>query len=154
MLDTLLITAGETKRRFRFDVAIDQSYPLIAAREAMTPVMVIPTEAGPPKSGPAGWFFHLNARNVQILGIKALHQKPEPAHDAPFGFVVRLAETEGRARDVKLRCFRTPTAASVQDFQGQTLATLAIEADAVNIPMHRFEMIDVELRFGEPKPRE
>ena len=61
---------------------------------------------------------------------------------------------EGRPRDVKLRCFRTPTAASVQDFQGQTLATLAIEADAVHVPMHRFEMIDVELRFGAPsKPQ-
>lgn len=150
MLDTLLITAGETKRRFRFDVAIDQSYPLIAAKEAMTPVLVIPTEGGPPRSGPSGWFFHLNAKNVQILGIKGLHQSPESSRDERLGFIVRLAETEGRPRDVKLRCFKTPTSANVQDFQGQTLATLAIESDAVNIPMHRFEIIDIELRFGQP----
>jgi alpha-mannosidase len=147
MLDTLLITANENQRRFRFDVAIDQGYPLIAAREATTPVIVIPTTNGPPRSGPAGWFLHLSAKNVQILSVKGLHQKPDASPDEPFGFVVRLAETEGRPRDVKLRSFRTPTAASVQDFQGQTISTLAIENDAVNIPMHRFEIIDVELRF-------
>ncbi len=148
MLDTLLITAGETKRRFRFDVAIDQSYPLVAAREATTPVIVIPTQDGPPKSGALGWFLHINAKNVQILSLKGTHPKPDSPPDEPFGFVVRLAETEGRARDVKLRSFRTPTKASVQDFQGQTLATLTIESDAVHIPMHAYEMIDVELAFG------
>ena len=146
MLDTILITAGETKRRFRFDVAIDQSYPLVAAREAMTPVIVVPTETGPPR-WPTGWFFHLNAKNVQILGIRDASPKPEVDAEEPFGFVVRLAETEGRARDVMLRCFRAPSSAKTQDFQGQTLNSLVIEDDTVKIPMHGYEIIDVELRF-------
>ena len=67
MLDTLLITAGESQRSFKFDIAIDQSYPLVAARDAMTPVLIIPTEAGPPRTGAQGWFFHLAAKNVQTL---------------------------------------------------------------------------------------
>lgn len=146
MLDTLLITAGESKRRFRFDVAIDQNYPLIASREAMTPILKIPTETGPPRTGPGGWFFHINAKNVQILSIHGTHPATDP--ERPFGFVVRLAETEGRSRNVRLRCFRTPTEAQTQDFQGQKRESLSIENDAVQIPMNGYEVTDVELRFG------
>lgn len=145
MLDTLLITAGETKRKFRFDIAIDQSYPLVAAREATTPVLAIPTETGPPKTGPSGWFFHQNAKNVEIVSIRGTHAKSE---EAPFGFIVRLAETEGRPRHVNLRCFRTPTGAKTVDFRGEVLDTLTIEQDAVQIPMTGYEIADVELNFG------
>ncbi len=148
MLDTLLITAGETKRHFRFDIAIDQSYPLVSAREAMTPAILIPTQTGPPQSGPTGWFFHQTAKNVQILSIRGTHPQRDSSEEESFGFVVRLAETEGRPRDVKLRCFRPPTSARTQDFQGNKLNTLAIETDAVNVPMHGYEITDVELRFG------
>jgi alpha-mannosidase len=147
MLDTLLVTSGETKRHFRFGIAIDQSYPLVAAREAMTPVIAVPTETGPPRSGPTGWFFHQSAKNVQILSVRGTPPPAEPDGEQPFGFVVRLAETEGRPRDVKLQCFRAPASARTQDFQGNAFHTLAIAGDAVSIPMHGYEIIDVELRF-------
>ncbi len=146
MLDTILITAGESKRRFQFTVAIDESYPLVSAREAMTPLINIPTETGPPQSGPLGWFFHLNAKNVQMLGIHSPASETS-SEETPFKFVVRLAETEGRSRDVFLRCFRTPTTAKTCDFLGQSADKLTIENDAVHIPMHGFEITDVELTF-------
>lgn len=151
MLDTLLVTAGESKRTFRFDIAIDESYPLVAAREAMTPPLTIPTETGPPRTGPSGWFLHQNAKNVQIVSVRGTHPKPsqEGESNAPFGFIVRLAETEGRPRHVRLRCFRTPTAARILDFQGETLNGLTIENEAVQIPMTGYEIADVQLEFGE-----
>lgn len=151
MLDTLLITAGESKRRFRFDVAVDQGYPLVASREAMTPVLKIPTETGPPRTGGSGWFFHVNAKNVQVLSLRgtppSLNPEANSDTEKPFRFVVRLAETEGRSRNVALRCFRTPTAAQTQDFQGKKRDSLSIENDAVHIPMNGYEVTDVELRF-------
>ncbi len=146
MLDTLLITAGESRRSFKFDIAIDQSYPQVAARDAMTPALVIPTEAGPPRTGPEGWFFHLAAKNVQIQSLRGLPE--DAAADEPFGFIVRLAETEGRSRHVQLDCFRTPTAAAACDFLGQTLDTLDIENAAVHVPMNGYEITDVKLQFG------
>ena len=66
--------------------------------------------------------------------------------EAP-GFAVRLTETEGRAKPVKLRCFRQPTFARKRDFRGETLAELQITSDAVVVEMSPFEIADVELRF-------
>ncbi len=160
MLDTLLITAGETRRQFRFVIAVDQSYPIEAARDMLTPVAVVPTQTGPPAAGSTGWFFHLAEKNVQITRVLPLADEPpreletweehDYAEPPPGGgFALRLVETEGRHRQVKLRCFKTPTSARQRDFQGRTLIDLNIEDDVVQIHMTAHEIADVELRFRE-----
>jgi alpha-mannosidase len=153
VIDTLLIVAGETQRRFRFTVAIDQSYPLEAARDLTDPVYVVPTE-GPPRSGATGWLFHLDARNVQlqrILDVVDLPPSPEADEPRPQGpgFALRLVETEGRQRKALLRCFRSPIYARKRDFLGQTIRELALEGDAVLVEMAAYEIAEVELRFAE-----
>ena len=65
------------------------------------------------------------------------------------GFAVRLTETEGRAKSVKLRCFRQPTFARKRDFRGETISELFMEGDAVVIDMTACEIADIELRFGD-----
>ena len=60
-----------------------------------------------------------------------------------------LIETEGNVKPVKLRCFRRPTFARKRDFRGETISELVIEGDAVLIEMTAYEIVDVELRFGE-----
>jgi alpha-mannosidase len=158
MVDTLLIAAGETARRFRFVIAIDENYPLQAARDAMTAIAVVETQHGPPAAGTSGWFFHLPEKNVQIVRVMDLASEP-PAELAAWeqydvetpptgrGFAVRLLETEGRRRQARLRCFQPPTRARQRDFQGRTLSNLAIEGDSVLIEMTAYEIADVELRF-------
>ena len=159
MVDTLLVVAGETKRRFRFTIAVDASFPLEAAWNATTPVTVVPTELGPPRAGSTGWFFHLDARNVQLTRVLPLIEPPAaeaassndedhtPLPTGP-GFAVRLMETEGRAKRVRLRSFRQPLHARKRDFIGNTLNELVLEGDAVLVDMAAYEIADVELRFG------
>jgi hypothetical protein len=62
---------------------------------------------------------------------------------------LRLLETEGRNRQVKLRCFRTPTHARQRDFRGRTIAELKIEDDSILVDFTPYEIVEVELRFGE-----
>lgn len=159
MVDSLLIVAGETRRQFRFTIAIDAAFPLEAAWNATTPVAVIPTEIGPPRAGNQGWFFHLSARNVQLTRVLPLQ---DPDNDslatgnsdtmplpAGLGFAVRLTETEGRSCRVRLQTFRQPIYARKRDFLGQTLSELVLEGDAVLVDMQAYEIVDVELRFGQ-----
>ena len=60
MVDSILVVAGETARRFRFAIAIDSDYPMQAAADALTPAVVVQTTSGPPPAGQSGWFFHLD----------------------------------------------------------------------------------------------
>lgn len=159
MVDTILVAAGETQRRFRFVIAVDQPFPMQAALDAMTPVSCVPTSAGPPRVGESGWFFHVDSRNVQLTRLLPLLGQPVSAEPwerydyeeppAGDGFAVRLVETEGQRKSVRLRCFRTPTSARQRDFQGRTVADLTIEGDSVIIEMTAYEIADVELRFGD-----
>ena len=158
MVDSLLVVAGEPERRFRFTIAVDTPYPLEAAWNATTPAPLIPTEQGPPKAGLTGWFFHVDSRQVQvtrILEIRNTKAIPSPLEQAEHftvpqdpGFALRLIETEGSAKRVKLRCFRQPTFARKRDFRGETISELLIEGDAVIVDMTAYEIADVELRFG------
>ncbi|HUG92067.1 MAG TPA: hypothetical protein VML55_14605 [Planctomycetaceae bacterium] len=156
MLDTILVVEGESRRRFRFVVAVDEEFPMQAALDAMSPPLVVAAETGPPQPGASGWFFHLDSRGVQLVRVMDLASAAEVAGwstaradgDATYGFAVRLLETEGRQRQVRLRCVRTPVAARQRDFTGRPLAELAIQGDAVRIDIGPYELTDVELLFG------
>jgi alpha-mannosidase len=165
MLDSLLVVAGETARRFRFGIAVDRDYPMQSALDGLVPPVVLDTPSGPPPAGRSGWLFHLDAKNVQILQILPL-QEPKPGEEdaSPletpsddgsnrgFGFRLRLYETEGRQRPAQIRCFRTPTFACQRDFRGRKISILRIVDDAVYLEPTPFEILDVELRFGEAHP--
>jgi len=165
MVDSLLIVAGETERRFRFGLAIDTDYPMRAAMDFLVPPTVVESPGGPPIAGTSGWLFHLDAKNVQILQFlpprrsdsSTIVDGGQPAaketeavrgDDGAFGFAVRLVETEGRQRPVRLECYRTPTEATRLDFQGRMLGQLPIVDDTVLIEMGAYEIVDVDLRFG------
>jgi alpha-mannosidase len=165
MLDSILIVAGETARKFRFDIAIDRDYPMQSALNAFVRPIVLETPAGPPAAGRSGWLFHLDAKNVQILQILPLRE-PEPGEDETaspeaenegsldrgYGFRLRLQETEGRHRPTKLLCFRSPTYACQRDFRGRRVSTLRIVDDTVYLEPTAHEILDIELRFGPIPP--
>ena len=159
MVDSLLVVAGETRRRFQFTIAIDAPFPLEAAWNATTPCAVVPTETGPPRAGSSGWFFHLDSRAVQLTRVMELVEPQAESlatgiSDAvPFpagpGFALRLIETEGRGRTVRLRLFRSPIHARKRDFLGHTLTELVLDGDAVLIDLAAHEVAEIELRFGQ-----
>lgn len=159
MLDSLLVVAGEKQRRFRFIVAIDSPYPLEAAWNSLAPLAAIPIESGQPRMGSTGWFFHVDGRHVQITKIlpvvdddrtvSPLEQIEHQTVPSDPGFAVRLIESEGRSKPIKLRCVRKPTYARKRNFRGETIAELNISGDAVLIDMMAYEIVDVELRFAD-----
>lgn len=149
MLDSLLVVEGETQRTFRFTIAVDQHYPLQASWNATIPPLIIPTESGPPRMGRSGWFYHLDAKHVQILKISGLPSTEDaPSDEIPkSGFTLRVLETEGRAGPVHLQMFKTPTSARKRDFTGTTLIKLPISGDAVVIDLAAYEVAEIELLF-------
>lgn len=161
MIDSILVVARETERVFRFAIALNQDYPMQSALDALCPAVLVPTQGGPPRGGPAGWFFHLATRQVQILQmLPVMSVAPKPGDEAgeasnaaaqpsPIrcGCALRLVETEGRPTRARLRCFRTPAWARQRDFAGQTICELSIDADAVLVDLTSFEIADIEIRF-------
>lgn len=145
MLDSLLVVEGESRRTFRFTIGIDQTYPLQASWDASIAPIVIPTSSGPPRMGRTGWFYHLDAKHVQILQVKG-HSEVHEAQSG-LGFSLRLIETEGRAGQMRLQTFKTPTSARKCDFTGATLINLPIDGDAVVIDLSANEIAEIELTF-------
>ena len=138
MLDTLLVTEGESERRFQFAVAIDAVYPMQAHLDQFSPPVVMTTSTRPVEGKREGWFFHLSAANVQL-------QRVRPGIKSNT-VQVRLLETEGRARNLKLHCFRTPVSARQIDFRGEMIQQLQID-NAVTLEVSPYEICDIELQF-------
>ena len=138
MLDTLLVTAGESARRFRLGVGFDVAHPLAAALGFLAPPTVA-TDVPSPTS-PSGWLFHLDSRNVV-----ATHWEPIVAAGQTEGFRVRLLETEGRGALLGLRSFRAPRFARRLD---DPPVDLAIEGDRVKVEIHPYQWIEVECRWS------
>ncbi|WP_417850886.1 glycosyl hydrolase-related protein [Thalassoglobus sp.] len=142
MIDTLLITEGETKRKFQFSIAVDVKYPMQAHLDAFSEPLVIPTDTAPPEGGQQGWLFFAGAANVLLTRILPTHKNAEKT-----GFIVRLLETEGRTKTFPLKCFRTPQAARQVNFQGETIHSLHVQDDQVMVEIAPYEICDVELTF-------
>jgi alpha-mannosidase len=147
MLDTLLVVAGEKQRRFQFLIACDEPYPLRAALDAYSPPLDVETGSRSSRGGAAapqaGWFFHVDAKNVVMTSVRPLDQQAGKS----AGIRIRLLETEGRAKTTRLMCFKTPTSAERVNLLGETLGSLPITGDAVTIEMRQYEIATVELTF-------
>ncbi len=72
-LDTLLVVAGETQRRFRLAIGVECPSPAAAALEWMTPPIAIPSPAPPLTHG---WLFHVEGRGVVATGWTPLFVLP------------------------------------------------------------------------------
>jgi alpha-mannosidase len=137
MLDTLLLVEGETARQFQFAIAIDTNYPMQACLDQYSPPLVVATSTRPTEIR-RGWFFNVTAANVQLTRLF-----PGSSENT---LIVRLLETEGRARVFGLECYRAPRQARQIDLQGKTISDLHID-DAVTIEIAPYEICDVELTF-------
>lgn len=149
MLDSMLVVEGETRREFEFSIALNQNFPMQLARNVMVPAGQYSSPAGPPRMGDQGWLFHVSTSNVQITRVMDL--KPDELNSGVTrsGFAVRLIETEGLHRSIKLRCFKSPVSARQRDFQGKTVVELPIEDDAVLVEMSLYEIAEIEICFEE-----
>lgn len=153
MLDSMLIVEGETKREFTFSIAVNQNFPMQMAKNVMVPAGQLSSLVGPPRMGVSGWLFHVSASNVQLTRIMDLaHLEENSTHgvsEVQTGFAVRLIETEGIHRSIKLRCWKSPISARQRDFHGKTIVELPVEEDAVLIEISQYEIAEIEVHFEE-----
>jgi len=152
MLDTILLAKGETQRRFRMVVAIDQDYPMQAALDATVPAVVVPTTSGQPRGGHSGWFFQVEPRNVQVTGLFPVGPpEVEPtAGGAPrrvHGCRLRLVETEGRPARARICGLWPPRSARQVDLRHQTMITLPVDGEGIWLDLTAYEVADVEILF-------
>lgn len=145
MLDTLLLAGRESRREFRLGVALDLEHPFHAALDLATPAAVVPTPAGPPRSGPAGWVFHGDRPSVAVTRVEAIDSSGEGRGP---GLAFHLLETAGRACRFRLRLFRDPSWARQTDFQGDLVVDLPVEGDAVLVDLTPRELARIEVTLA------
>lgn len=145
MLDTLLVAGRETCRSFDLAVGLDLEHPFAAALDLTTPAFAVPTEAGPPRTGPAGWLFQVDNPAVAVTRVAYA----DPSGDGRgWGIVFDLVETAGRPARCRLRLFRDPAWARQIDFQGDLVIDLSMDGDAVLVDLTPREIARVDVTLG------
>jgi alpha-mannosidase len=145
MLDTLLIAGRETARTFNLGVALDLEHPFHAATDLLAPAYAVPTDAGPPRNGPTGWLFHLDARSVAVTSVRYVATSED---GRGWGLIFHLLETAGHPVRCRLRTFRAPTWARQVDFQGSVIVDLPTDGDATLVDLTPHEIARVEVTLG------
>jgi len=147
MLDTLLVVRGETRRQFRVLIGVNAGFPAPHAQVALGPSPLVVPAHCPAGGQSAGWFFHLDSRNVVVT-----HWQPWSEGGRTVGFRARLLETAGRPGRVNLRTPRPVAAAQQLDLTGEPLANLRVQDDTVSYDSTAHEWVEVEVRYADPKP--
>lgn len=145
MLDTILVAGSETARAFTLGVALDLEHTFPATLDLISPAFVVPTDAGPPRSGPTGWLLQVDHKTVAIVRVEFTQDAGERGEP---GLIVDLIETAGKAARCKLRAFRNPTRARQVDGHGEHVVDLFLEGDATLVDMAPHEIARVELSLG------
>jgi alpha-mannosidase len=144
MLDTFLVVQGETERRFRLAIALEQSHPWQAAAEFECGSMLVNGRFQPPSASNSGWLFHLDTKNVQTT-----HWSPLVENDAVVGFRVRLLELGGRGTRVTLRTFRDVAAARRLTLVGDGTEELSADGNRIQFEIGGHEWLELEARWSE-----
>lgn len=145
MLDTLLIAGRETTRTFDLAIGLDLEHPFQAHQDLVTPPIVVPTDAGPPKAGSAGWFFHIDRPSVAVTRVEPVWSTGE---ERGPGLAFHLLETANRSTRCRLRLYRSPLWARQTDLQGDLIVDLARDGDAILIDLTPRELARVEVTLA------
>ncbi|MEE3371934.1 MAG: hypothetical protein VX346_21555 [Planctomycetota bacterium] len=147
MLDSLLITRGETARRFRMGIGVDLPHAIHAATTFQVPEMVAWTGAPPSAGDTAAWLFQLDNRNVLPTSWS-----PWVEEGQIVGFRVRLLETAGRPARVQVKSFRDVAIARQVDFCNQGLGDCRLENGAICLQLTGHEWAELEARWDSGRP--
>lgn len=145
MLDTILVAGKESGRTFRLGVALDLEHPWQAAVDGLAPAPVVPTDAGPPKTGPSGWLVAIDNKAVAVVRLAFLDRSGD---GRGWGLDLTLLETSGRSTRCKVRTFRDPIWARQLDFNDETIVDLPTDGDSVLVDLTPHELARVDITLG------
>ena len=143
-LDTLLMVKGESQRQFRFGIAVNAPNPALLSHHFLLSQndFVLPVACRP--KNPSSWLFQIESKNVV-----ALHWEVIQEEERGVGCMVYLQEVEGRKAHFALRTFLSPKHAAAMDFLGKERKTFKVDADAVLIDMHAYELLPLMIKLAE-----
>jgi alpha-mannosidase len=139
-LDTLLLVAGEERRRFQFAIGLDQLYQAHAAVAFLSACEPYVCASASQLSSPRGWFVHVGAKNILCTHI-------EPLAEPASGIRVRLLETEGLDTQTTLAAFRPFTAAWMSDFRGNRTDVLSLADGRAHIDIGPNGWVQIEAEW-------
>ncbi len=142
MLDSLLITRGESGRHFRLGIGVELKNPLQEALALHSPADAVFQTAAPPTPHTSAWLFHLDARNVV-----ATHWEPLLEDSTITGFRVRLLETMGRSSPLTLSAFRPISHARERGLDGAPMNDCGLEDGCVKLRMGAHQWTEVEAHW-------
>jgi hypothetical protein len=143
-LDVVLVPEGETGTQFDLALALDRGTPALVAQGLVTPATVLPTEAGPPHVGPAGWLFHLDAPNLLATALRPVigEGRLEPA------VVAHLLECSAFGGPAEFRCVRDPARAAFLDGDNVPAVDAGVGGDAVLLDATAGDFLRLRVDFG------
>ncbi|MCR9117875.1 MAG: hypothetical protein NXI22_13130 [bacterium] len=141
-LDTLLVVRNESARSFELGIGVDLTHPYNEAVSMLSPPVVVTENAAPPKPADSSWLFHIDSRNISATSWEPLEEA-----GAVVGFRVRLLETAGRATTAHLQSFRPVGAASLLDFNGESITKLSSDDKGLEIQFAPRQWQFVEARW-------
>lgn len=142
MLDVILLVEGEQTQVFDLAIAVDRENPMQTAAGFTSPVVVTPTDRGPPHVGPSGWLFHLDMPNLLITTLRPTRAR---ADGQVCGVVAQVAECMGFGGMAELRCLRDPLRAVLLDPSDAGSRELNVTGDTVALDVVGAELQQVQI---------
>jgi hypothetical protein len=139
MIDTLLITRGETSRKFKLGFGIEVPYPLHEATSLLAAPVTVPLSVAPPASGSSGWLLHVDSRNVIASQVESICEQ-----EKVVGFRARFMEIAGRSANPAITAFRPLKSAKIVAFSGETSQDCSIEEGKIKTKLSAHGWIQVE----------
>ena len=144
MLDTLLIAGSESARSFQLGVTLNLEHAFPSILDFGSPATLVPTQGGPPSSGPVGWLVQVDQKSVALLRLTFA---PSTNNEEGWGIIADLIETAGRASRCRLKTFRDPVHARQVTGHGDHIVDLSYDETGVSIDLTPHEIARVELTF-------
>ena len=145
-MDTLLAVDGETERRFHLEATIERSFSANAI--ARTPLYVVPVYDGAKPKAKEASILDVGAENLTVTSAWVESVPMDGAENSESKRVLNLhlLETHGKRTAVTLEFFRKAQSACLNDFCGEKIRSLDVDAGRplVNLQPYAWEEVRIE----------
>jgi len=141
--DVVLVTEGETARRFDLLLALDREHPMQTAAGWVAPSPVVRTDKGPPHIGPTGWLAHVDLPSLLMTQLRPVRAR-EGKNRA---VAMRLVECAGFGGAADIRFARDPVQAVMIDAEGTVERDIALNEGAIPVDFSAGETFRVQAEW-------
>ncbi len=147
-MDTLLAVDGETERRFHLEATIERRFSANAI--AKNTLYAVPVYDGAIPKAKEASVLDVGAENLCVTSAwveNAASESPDNSAEPKRVLNLRLQETLGKRTAVTLEFFRKAQSACLNDFCGEKIRNLDIDAGRpiINLQPYAWEEVEIEI---------